>query len=331
VPEGHTLRRLARQFGDVFGGQRLAVSSPQGRFAGGAALLDGHVLVAADAHGKHLFLHFDHSLVLHVHLGLYGAWSFGGDSTFAGFSSIGAPRRVGEQESFDDGDGGRPYDGPPAPVGAVRVRLAGTNGWADLRGATTCETITAAEAEAVLGRLGPDPLRNRRGDAGRFAASLQSRTAPLAALLMDQKVIAGVGNVYRAEVLFRRRLDPWLPGTEVPDTEARKLWRDVVSVMSDGVADGRIITTTPRYWTANGTSGNGKAAAGTPVTPGTAAAKPAAASAAVVRTDTYPAREDAHFVYKRNGLPCRVCRTTVLMAELVGRKLYWCPYCQQSA
>lgn len=323
MPEGHTLRRLARQFSDVFGGQRLAVSSPQGRFSGGAALLDGRVLVAADAHGKHLFLHFDHSLVLHVHLGLYGAWSFGGDSTFAGSSSIGAPRRVGEQESFGDGDGGRPYAGPPEPVGAVRVRLVGTNGWADLRGATTCETITAAESEAVLARLGPDPLRNRRGDAGRFTTNLQSRTAPLAALLMDQKIIAGVGNVYRAEVLFRRRLDPWLPGTDVPDAEARKLWRDVVSLMNDGVADGRIITTTPRYWTDNGTGGNGKAAARTPV------ATPASVSAAVVRTDSYPAREDAHFVYKRHGLPCRVCRTTVLMAELVGRKLYWCPKCQQ--
>ncbi|MET1087780.1 MAG: DNA-formamidopyrimidine glycosylase family protein [Arthrobacter sp.] len=310
MPEGHTLRRLARQFADVFGGQRLAVSSPQGRFAGGAALLDGHVLVDADAHGKHLFLHFDHSLVLHVHLGLYGAWSFGGDSTFAGASSIGAPRRVGERESFDDGDGDRSYDGPPAPVGAVRVRLVGTNGWADLRGATTCETITAAESDAVLDRLGPDPLRNRRGDARRFLTNLQSRTAPLAALLMDQKVIAGVGNVYRAEVLFRRRLDPWLPGNNVPDTEARKLWRDVVSVMNDGVADGRIITTTPKYWTGDAE---------------------AAAKAAAARSEAYPAREDAHFVYKRNGLPCRVCRTTVLTAELVGRKLYWCPSCQQSA
>jgi endonuclease-8 len=312
VPEGHTLRRLARQFGDVFGGQRLTVSSPQGRFAGGAGLLDGHTLVAAEAHGKHLFLHFDHSLVLHVHLGLYGAWTFGGDSTFAGSSSIGAPRRVGEQETFTNGDDSGVYAGPPAPVGAVRVRIVGSNGWADLRGATTCETITAAEADAVLARLGPDPLVNRRGDAGRFAGTLRSRKTPVAALLMDQKVIAGVGNVYRAEVLFRRRLDPWLPGSDVPEAEARKLWRDVVSVMSDGVADGRIITTTPKYW-----HGNGKAAN-------------AAASGAALKNDSFPARENAHFVYKRNGLPCRVCGTTVLMAELVARKLYWCPYCQQS-
>ena len=140
MPEGHSVRRLARQFGDVFGGRQLTVSSPQGRFSGGAALLDGRTLLAAEAHGKHLFLHFDNTLVLHVHLGLYGAWSFGGDSTFAGSSSIGAPRQVGERETFADGnDAGSgngedgAYAGPPDPVGAVRVRLASSNGWADLR------------------------------------------------------------------------------------------------------------------------------------------------------------------------------------------------------
>lgn len=311
MPEGHTLWRLARQFGDVFGGQRLAVSSPQGRFVEGAALLDGHVLVAAQAHGKHLFLHFDNARVLHVHLGLYGAWSFGGDSSFEGSSSIGAPRVVGEREIFGGSGVTGQYQGPPEPVGAVRVRLAGSHGWADLRGATVCETITPAEVDAVLRRLGPDPLRNRRGDAGRFADNLATRQTPLAALLMDQKIIAGVGNVYRAEVLFRRRLDPWLPGASLPEAEARKLWRDIVSVMNDGVADGRIITTTPKYWTGNGRTAR-------------------AGSAAAIKTDSFPAREEAHFVYKRNGLPCRVCGTTVLMAELVGRKLYWCPYCQGS-
>ncbi|UKA73881.1 Fpg/Nei family DNA glycosylase [Arthrobacter sp. FW306-07-I] len=314
MPEGHSVRRLARQFGDVFTGEALAVSSPQGRFSGGAALLDGRTMVAAEAHGKHLFLHFDNSLVLHVHLGLYGAWSFGGDSTFTGASSIGAPRRVGEQEAFGDpdDDGSAPYAGPP--VGAVRVRLAGRHGWADLRGATTCETITAAEADAVLARLGPDPLRNLRGDAGRFAAKLRSRKTPLAALLMDQKVIAGVGNVYRAEVLFRRRLDPWLPGSALPDGDARKLWRDIVAVMTDGVADGRIITTPPKYWRLDGTTAAKAAAAGVPV--------PA-------KSAGFPHGDDVHFVYKRQGLPCRVCRTVVLIAELAGRNLYWCPFCQQ--
>lgn len=306
MPEGHSVHRLARQFGDVFDGERLAVSSPQGRFVQGAALLDGHVLTAAVAHGKHLFLTFEHGLLLHVHLGLYGAWNFGGDATFRGASSIGAPRKVGERELYDDGAaadaGPESYTGPPEPVGAVRVRLVGSHGWADLRGATTCEVITAAEGEAVTARLGPDPLRNRPGDRDAFTAGVRTRRTPLAALLMDQKVIAGVGNVYRAELLFRQRLDPWLAGNALSLDAARRLWDDTVGMMSDGVRDGRIITTPPRYWGGPG------------------AAEPGAG---------LPSPEDAHFVYRRQGLDCRDCGTPVALTELGARKLYWCPQCQQ--
>jgi formamidopyrimidine-DNA glycosylase len=305
VPEGHSIHRLARQFGDVFAGGRLAVSSPQGRFAAGAALLNGHTLVNADAHGKHLFLHFEHGMVLHVHLGLYGAWDFGGDSEFRGASSIGAPRRVGEREVPGEADVDTPaYAGPPAPVGAVRVRLAGEHGWADLRGATTCAAITEAEAAAVLGRLGPDPLHNpdplQKGNGNRedFIQRVLARRTPVAALLMDQKVIAGVGNVYRAEVLFRQRLDPLLPGRALTASAAGLIWDDTAAVMADGVRDGRIITTTPGFWSD--------------------------------RT-SLPPNEEAHFVYRRHGQPCRVCGTSVGLAEHAARKLYWCPLCQSSA
>jgi endonuclease-8/formamidopyrimidine-DNA glycosylase len=295
VPEGHSVRRLAQQFGDVFTGETLYVSSPQGRFTAGAALLDGQVLNDSRAHGKHLFLHFDHAVVLHVHLGLYGAWDFGGDGTFRGASSIGAPRKIGESELFDDVEDVA-YSGPPEPKGAVRVRLVSRHGWADLRGATTCAAITEAEARAVLARLGPDPLRNQPEDKTRFVTGLLSRKTPIAALLMDQKVIAGVGNVYRAEVLFRQRLDPWLPGNALSACAAGLLWDDTAAVMADGVRDGRIITTPAAYWE----------------------------EGAVL-----PSGDDAHYVYKREGLPCRVCDAPVAMAELVGRKLYWCPGCQQ--
>jgi formamidopyrimidine-DNA glycosylase len=301
VPEGHSVRRLAQQFGDVFTGESLSVSSPQGRFAAGAALLDGQVLTDSRAHGKHLFLHFDHAVVLHVHLGLYGAWDFGGDATFRGASSIGAPRKIGEREVFEDremvnGAGTADYAGPPEPRGAVRVRLVSRHGWADLRGATTCSAITEAEARAVLARLGPDPLRDVPSDRARFVAGLQARKTPVAALLMDQKVIAGVGNVYRAEVLFRQRMDPWLPGAALSSSAAGLLWDDTAAVMADGVRDGRIITTPADYW------------------------EPGA---------VLPAAGDAHFVYKREGQPCRVCAVPVAITEMVGRKLYWCPGCQQ--
>ncbi|MDI2033148.1 Fpg/Nei family DNA glycosylase [Paenarthrobacter nitroguajacolicus] len=294
MPEGHSVHRLARQFQDVFGGQNLEVSSPQGRFVAGAKLLTGHAMVEAAAHGKQFFLRFDHGLYLHVHLGLYGAWSFGGDSTFTGASSIGAPRRMGERESgtaLDDGQ----YAGPPAPVGAVRVRLVSEHGWADLRGATTCAAITAAEAEAVLDRLGPDPLHNRPGDRDEFIRRLRRRKTAVALLMMDQSVLAGVGNIYRAEVLFRQAVDPWTPGSGIDVETAGRLWDDTVVTMSDGVRDGRIVTTPPSLWT------GGKALA------------PDA---------------DAHFVYKRQGMPCRACGTLVGVTEIGARKLYWCPGCQ---
>ncbi|MET3174908.1 UNVERIFIED_ORG: formamidopyrimidine-DNA glycosylase [Arthrobacter sp. UYCu721] len=311
MPEGHSVRRLAQQFGDVFTGEALSVSSPQGRFAAGAALLDGQVLTDSHAHGKHLFLHFDHAVVLHVHLGLYGAWDFGGDATFRGASSIGAPRKIGEREVFDDRKtvdeaGTVEYAGPPEPRGAVRVRLVSRHGWADLRGATTCAAITEAETRAVLARLGPDPLHNHPADRTRFVTGLLSRKTPVAALLMDQKVIAGVGNVYRAEVLFRQRLDPWLPGTGLSSSAAGLLWDDTAAVMADGVRDGRIITTPPVYW-----------------------------EQVYWEPDYWepgavlPPGGDAHFVYKREGQPCRVCAVPVAITEMVGRKLYWCPGCQQ--
>lgn len=301
MPEGHSVRRLAQQFGDVFTGESLAVSSPQGRFTAGAALLDGQMLTDSRAHGKHLFLHFDHAVVLHVHLGLYGAWDFGGDATFRGASSIGAPRKIGEREVFaesgrDDDGGPVEYAGPPEPRGAVRVRLVSRHGWADLRGATTCAAITEPEALAVLARLGPDPLRNQPADRTRFVTGLLSRKTPIASLLMDQKVVAGVGNVYRAEVLFRQRLDPWLPGNALSSSAAGLLWDDTAAIMADGVRDGRIITTPPVFW------------------------EPGA---------VLPSGDDAHYVYKREGLPCRVCAAPVAITELVGRKLYWCPGCQQ--
>ncbi|GAP61486.1 endonuclease 8 1 [Arthrobacter sp. Hiyo1] len=302
MPEGHSIHRLARQFQDVFAGHVLEVSSPQGRFTAGAALLDRHELLEATAHGKQLFLRFDHGVLLHVHLGLYGAWSFGGDESFTGASSIGAPRRIGERESFSPeaeqgaGKGGaRSYAGPPEPVGAVRVRLISANGWADLRGATTCAAITDAEAAAVLARLGPDPLHNRPDDRDEFVRRLLRRKTAVGLLLMDQAIVAGIGNIYRAEVLFRQRVDPWTPGSSLGAETAGRLWDDTVAAMSDGVRDGRIVTTPSALWS----GGNAGALDG-----------------------------EAHFVYKRHGQPCRRCGETVGLAEIGARKLYWCPGCQ---
>jgi endonuclease-8/formamidopyrimidine-DNA glycosylase len=176
------------------------------------------------------------------------------------------------------------------------VRLVSAHGWADLRGATTCAAITEPEAAAVLDRLGPDPLHNSGDSRDDFIRRILTKRTPVATLLMDQKVIAGVGNVYRAEVLFRGRIDPLLPGRALTEDAAGLLWDDTAAVMSDGVRDGRIITTTAGFWT---------------------------------RSDQLPPGEEAHFVYRRHGQPCRICGTTVALAEHAARKLYWCPSCQQ--
>ncbi|WP_298804574.1 DNA-formamidopyrimidine glycosylase family protein [uncultured Pseudokineococcus sp.] len=270
MPEGHSVRRLADVFRRDFRGQVLAVSSPQGRFADGAALLDGTALLRAEAHGKQMFLGFEGGRWMRVHLGLYGKWAFG----------------TGE---------------PPEPRGALRVRLrgAGADGggvWADLRGPTACEVLTTAEKEEARSRLGPDPLR-RDGDPEVFAARVARSRTSVAALLMDQAVVAGVGNVYRAEALFRARTDPFAPGVEVGRERALALWEDLVLLLRDGVRRGSIVTTLP-------------------------ADRPEGRRRGRVR------REDAHYVYRRAVLPCRVCGTTVLTRELVGRNLYWCPVCQ---
>ncbi|GAA5230122.1 Fpg/Nei family DNA glycosylase [Arthrobacter cryoconiti] len=354
MPEGHSVHRLARQFNDVFGATTLLVSSPQGKFSAGAALLDGHRLERAQAHGKQMFLYFSQDRIMRVHLGLYGAWDFGGDSTFTGASSIGAPRRVGEREvsaglAGDGGDGGSDYNGPPEPKGAVRVRLVSDHGWADLRGPTACEVLTPVEVSAVLAKLGPDPLndpfKDEHGDEDEFVRRIRSSASNIAVLLMKQEIIAGVGNVYRAEVLFRLGIDPRMSGKSLQEEEIRSLWREIRALMKDGVRDGRIITTE----LIDRPSGTGVAphSASNPVPRKyDAGAQGAASNLAYQPTgdglngdglnrgglqpNKEVPREDAHYVYKRNGLPCRHCETAVAMAELAARKLYWCPQCQGS-
>lgn len=289
MPEGHSIHRIARHFDDVFVSQQLRLSSPQGRFAQGAELLNGHRAVASEAYGKHWFLYFDHDLVLNVHLGMYGAWTFGGQQ----HSSIGAPRKIGEQEDHNDG-----AVEPTEPRPTTRVRILGDHSWADLVGPAICRTLTIAEAQDVIDSIGPDPLRDD-ANPQRFYDVAATTRRRIGAILMDQKVIGGIGNIFRAEGLFRLRLNPHTPAKSLPHDMHEAIWADQVHLLHIGVETGRIITTDAEH------------------RPGVGLA------------DAWP--EYANYVYQRHGLPCRVCRDNgIIVEELDARKLYWCTTCQKS-
>ena len=144
--------------------------------------------------------------------------------------------------------------------------------------------------------LGPDPLRADADPDLAWRADLGEPRAPIGDLLMDQKVLAGVGNVYRAEVLFRHRIHPLRPGNTLRSGQWRAMWADLVELMAEGVRTGRIDTVRPEH---------------TPEAMGRAP------------------REDDHggevYVYRRTAQPCHVCGTTVRTEELAGRNSFWCP------
>ncbi|MBT2494183.1 Fpg/Nei family DNA glycosylase [Microbacterium sp. ISL-59] len=331
MPEGHSVHRIARQFDRNFVGKTLSASSPQGRFAEGAAVLDGRTAVSVQAVGKQMFLETEGDLWLRVHLGLYGAWDFAGeiivDPTIASangrmgqtnqrgtlldeailddagensLASIGAPRRTRVHVRMSEQTKGLADEGlewPPPVVGQVRLRLMTDITAADLRGPTACVLQTPEEMLATIAKLGPDPLvGDPVENEERFVRAVGKKSTVIALLLMDQSVVSGIGNVYRAEMLYRQRLNPHTPGRDVPEEVVRALWHDWVRLLAIGVETGQMMTMD-----------------------GLTAEDYRAAMAN---------RDDRHWVYHRAGLPCRVCGTEIALEEIGARKLYWCPRCQ---
>ncbi|GAA4871198.1 Fpg/Nei family DNA glycosylase [Serinicoccus chungangensis] len=278
MPEGHTLHRLARSLDDAFGGGVPEVSSPQGRFAEGAAELDGAELERAWAHGKLLFVDFAGGRTLYVHLGLIGKWFV-------------APVEPPGVE-------------PPA-VGQVRLRLLSQTRVADLRGPMACEVVDEAEVDRLVARQGPDPLQpvSDLNDPDAAYRRIVHSGKTVAELLMDQTVLAGVGNIYRCEVLWRHRLHPLRPGRSLKRASWQLVWDDLVRLMPYGVRTGTIITLDDVLEDTAAALGRGEE----PAVP----------------------REFA--VYQRTGLPCLRCGSVVRHKVVAGRNLFWCGNCQRRA
>lgn len=335
MPEGHSVHRIARQFAVNFLGASPEVTSPQGRFAQGASLLTGREMTDARAVGKQMFLEFERSEWLRVHLGIYGAWDFSGDvrvdpsihihghtpghsklgqtgeNARAGavrpldaaaedsVTSIGAPRRTRVHMAEHDREREDSGSFPPPPVGQVRVRLLTETVCADLRGPTVCEVLSPAEVDAVLQRLGPDPANaNTEAERQRFINRASAKRTPIGLILMDQSVIAGIGNVYRAEMLFRAGLDPHTPANTLNPETLGALWDDWAHLLEVGITVGQMITI-------DGLEGDDYLKALTE-------------------------RDERHWVYKLEGTPCKRCGANIVLEEMGARKLYWCPGCQDS-
>ena len=209
MPEGHTLHRLARELGELRG-QPLHAVSPQGRFATGATRLDGTTMESAEAYGKHLFLRMSLGSHVHVHLGMRGKWF-----------------RYDEAST------------PPLPQ--VRLRLATDAVAWDLIAPSVCELVDDAGLVKLVRQLGPDPLRPE-ADESQAVAALGSAPGAIGAALLDQTVVAGVGNVFRAEALHAMGTAPTRPCRSMTGAELAELWSVLQQMMARAVEDGRIVT-----------------------------------------------------------------------------------------
>ncbi len=265
MPEGNELHRWAEMYAAMFAGKKVRVDSPQGRFVD-AGMLDDRKLQGILAVGKHLGFDFGRiggeRRILHLHMGLYGEFA----------------------------EGRQPM---PEPRGALRLRIWDKQHWLELRGPTDCSVWTEAMWDALLARLGPDPLN--KDSPAKIIERIAKRRTPIGLLLMDQSIVSGLGNIYRAELLFRAKISPFRPGAEVGADTLKKIWKDACVLMPHGMVDRRIVTTRPR----NRPHSKGE-----------------------------PLDEEVHYVYRRKGRPCFLCGTKVEMKVMAGRNLFWCPACQ---
>ncbi|MCU1496831.1 MAG: nei [Acidimicrobiales bacterium] len=262
MPEGHTIHRLARDQRADFGGRPVEAIAGQERFRSGAERLHGQIFVKAEAWGKHLFHTFDTGDVLHVHLGLIGKWQ----------------RRPGEPR--------------PAPTPTTRLRLAGDDHAWDLTGPMVCAVISPDEQAAVVARIGPDPLR-RDAKPERMWAKISRSSKPIGLLVMEQDVVAGIGNVYRSELLNIVGIDPRRPGRSVTRPEFDALWAETVRQLRLGVRRNRIVTMRPEE---------------------------------LRRPLTKLARGEGRYAYKQEV--CGRCQTPLDVFPIAGRTTWRCPTCQ---
>lgn len=266
MPEGPSIFSTAAKQNRLLGGKNPVVTSPQGRFTE-AKLISGHRLSRVEPVGKHLFYHFSKSKkksLLHIHLGRLGKFRYHDEDI-------------------------------PFPSPNCRLRLHTLAHTVDISGPTACHLITPDERQAILNRLGPDPL-DPKADPAEAWEKIHRSKLPIGALLLDQSLIAGLGNILRAEILFRLKLHPSIRGNELTKKEFAAIWKDSVAMSKQAVKYDWLITTTPKD-------------IGKPLSQAKGGRN-----------------EDRFYVYRRST--CRRCHSKIKPLTVGGRTIYLCPTCQ---
>jgi endonuclease-8 len=295
MPEGNEIHRWAERHAAAFAGKKVRVDGPQGRFTD-SDVIDGRKLARVMAVGKHLGYDFGKDRILHVHLGLQGDFTEGSGPLPAVRGALRLRMWSAEAVKKAAGpDASKPHRWYSEDDGSDNL-TAEKIAWVELRGPMDCSIYSQEMWETLLKRLGPDPLN---GDgAERFVERVRKSRKTIGELLMDQSVAAGVGNIFRAELLYRAKQSPFAAGREVEENTLRSIWREAGVLMKAAMVDRRIVTTKPKD-------------------------RPHKKGQAL--------KEEAHYVYRRQGKLCFVCGTKILTKVMAGRNLFWCPVCQAAA
>jgi endonuclease-8 len=256
MPEGDTIHYAANRMRPVLEGEVPVVETPHPRhtFDRWPERLAGQRVVSVDAHGKHLFIRFEGDLVLHSHLRMTGSWA-----------------------TYEEGRRWR-----RSPRRAWLVLRARNHAVVQFDG-PVLELLTESRTrfDRRLAMLGPDILAPEFDEA-EFLRRLRSddQTRPIGDALLDQRTIAGIGNLWKAEGCFDAAVDPWRPTGKVSHDEALAIVRATRPRMQESATLG------------------------------------------------HQTRQPS--VYRRVGMPCPRCGTTILSRGQGddNRMTYWCPGCQ---
>lgn len=276
MPEGDSIFRAARSLHRVLAGHAVT------RFETAYAHLDrvnvdtpvvGRTIEKVQAAGKHILMHFSGDLILRTHMRMSGSWHL---------------YRHGE----------RWWRG----AHAMRVRIDTADWVAVAFNVPVAEFVTPHQLETrdPVAKLGPDLLGGTFDRDEAVRRILASGHRPIAATLLDQRIVAGIGNIYKSEVLFLSGVHPERPSSAVPQHRLEQLLDTARVLLKDNVAEG----TSERIQTYRNLRQQNPASA----------------------------YDESLWVYGRRGKPCRKCGTPIEMKKmgLEARSTYWCPHCQPS-